>query len=403
MYQTIFLIVQLIVFAINLNFHSDRTITELILLSIINFFLVVILFKQYAAFQYKAYSGSANTELKVVVVISFYNEKSETLQKSIDSLLNQTVECSEIYVYDDGSNSEDTFLSISNKYKSKKLHFKRFKKNRGKRFAQVDMFKQMDSDIFVTLDSDTVLDKNAIEEGLKPFNDPYVFGVSGHIRALDSVSLLSKLYSNLLKKSFTFERSAQSVLDSVLVATGMFSMYRSSILENRLDHYLNMSSDGLNMSADDKRLTTYSILKGRVVQQMTAQARTVIPQQVGNFFKQQLRWARGFFSETFYTIKIISKKRWAWWLSLIDLSMWFLLPASVLILAMKSTDAIYFNLLTYCGTYMLLFLLNLKKRTDSAFEIVFIPFLKLIHIFILFPIRIVAIISVKSSNWLTRN
>jgi len=48
------------------------------------------------------------------------------------------------------------------------------KRNGEKKSTQVCMFAGDDADVFFTVDSDTSLERRAIEECLKPFSDPRV-------------------------------------------------------------------------------------------------------------------------------------------------------------------------------------------------------------------------------------
>ncbi len=53
-------------------------------------------------------------------------------------------------------------------------------KNQGKRRAHAYVFERvLETDIFVTVDSDTTLEERAIEEGLKPFQSRKVMSVAG--------------------------------------------------------------------------------------------------------------------------------------------------------------------------------------------------------------------------------
>ena len=63
-----------------------------------------------------------------------------------------------------------------------------------KRLAQLTTFQDDPADVFVTMDSDTVLDRNALAEGLKPFADPRVQSVAGVGVALNwNRNLLTRL------------------------------------------------------------------------------------------------------------------------------------------------------------------------------------------------------------------
>jgi hyaluronan synthase len=58
--------------------------------------------------------------------------------------------------------------------------------NGRKRHAQLVTFRQDDGDIFVTVDSDSVLGADAIEQGLLPFADPEVTSVAAVVLAMNA-------------------------------------------------------------------------------------------------------------------------------------------------------------------------------------------------------------------------
>ncbi|MCB0278681.1 MAG: glycosyltransferase [Calditrichaeota bacterium] len=401
--KSLFIGSQLAIIIVKFAAYHDLSNLLILLLVLVDFFLIYLLFKQYLSFRYKSIENIPENPLSVSVIIAFYNEDPKILKRCIQSVLDQTITVSQVFVYDDGSDSEVAYQTVTEYFQSERLHFNRNSKNKGKRYAQVQMLKQLEADIFVILDSDTILEKNAIEEGLKPFMDQTVFGVSGNISALNQNSgLVSNLYGNLLSKSFSYERAAQSVIDSVLVASGMFSLFRKDVIEGRYEHYLNLREDGLNLSADDKRLTTYAIEQGRVLLQSTAMAKTVIPEHSSKFLKQQVRWARGFFSETLYSLKIISKQRWAWWFSLFDIIMWLCLPLTIVFLVIVNPQTIILHLIFYELLYILLVLVGRSRNNMTISDSVLLPAMKLAHIFALFPIRLFAIFTLSSNTWLTR-
>jgi hyaluronan synthase len=70
------------------------------------------------------------------------------------------------------------------------------KPNGGKKSAHARTFEGDSADVFVTVDSDTCLERFAIEEGLKPFRDWRVQSVAGiELAANHARSLLVKLKS----------------------------------------------------------------------------------------------------------------------------------------------------------------------------------------------------------------
>lgn len=92
----------------------------------------------------------------------------------------------------------------------------------GKRAAQAVTFAgDQRADIFATVDSDTILDPRAIEEGLKPFTDPRVTSVAAVLLTYNSGrNLPTALTESWLTVYQLGIRSAWSRLGRVMINSG---------------------------------------------------------------------------------------------------------------------------------------------------------------------------------------
>ena len=171
---------------------------------------------------------AALDELTVTVQIPVYNEDPEILWACLCSVLAQTRPVQRVRVVDDGSTDHETgepveYTEIRDAFLARarsagvEATWDRVE-NRGKRFAQMHVLTNDDADVFVTLDSDSVLDRQAVREGLAPFADPKVQSVAGHVLVLnDRANLLTRM-TCLLYLPFTRGlRSAQSVMRRVTI------------------------------------------------------------------------------------------------------------------------------------------------------------------------------------------
>ena len=119
--------------------------------------------------------------LRVVVLVPMYNEDPEIIRRSIRSLLNQTHVPDRIHVIDDGSNSPDALDAVKDEVRNERtrVRLSRHRFNLGKRDALATAAQmERDADIFVTVDSDTVLDPGAIAALLGAFRDQRVLGAT---------------------------------------------------------------------------------------------------------------------------------------------------------------------------------------------------------------------------------
>src|SRR5262249_31977869 len=136
--------------------------------------------------------------------------------------------------------------------------------NQGKRHAQMTAMAGDESDVIVTLDSDSILDFRAIEEGVRPVADPEVTSVAGLVAVLNTKKNWLTFLTAMMYTPFTRGfRSAQSVLRCVLVNSGTLALYRGSVIRHYAGVYENEKFWGRPMQMnDDSMLTFYGLLHG---------------------------------------------------------------------------------------------------------------------------------------------
>jgi hyaluronan synthase len=169
--------------------------------------------------------------------------------------------------------------------------------NSGKRVAQSQAFYeyQDEADIFLTMDSDTVLDENAIYEGCVPFQDSEIMSVAGLLLSENRTTLISKMLGISFPVSFTNGRASASVYNAVSVSCGGLALYRNTVIKKFLDHYLNQIVFGQRaMFGDDRMLTHYASLLGKTIYQETAIGYTLMPENISHLTRQRVRWWKSF-------------------------------------------------------------------------------------------------------------
>lgn len=119
--------------------------------------------------------------LKVSIIISSYNYAA-FVRDAIDSALQQTYPHMEIIVVDDGST--DNSRDILNEYaESVKLIFK---KNGGQASAFNTGFENCQGDVIIFLDSDDLINDDAVEKIVPLFSDPEVSKVHWILNEIDN-------------------------------------------------------------------------------------------------------------------------------------------------------------------------------------------------------------------------
>lgn len=370
--------------------------------------ITYLLGKMLLSFLYKSKENEA-PDLKVSVVIPSYNEKPDAVLKTVESILEQDYPIHEIFFIDDGSKDTSGYEAILHLKKEKNIEnliVHKLEKNAGKRHAQIWAFERLTGDVIFTVDSDGYIYPNATRELLKPFVDEKVMAVTGHINARNKdANWFTKLLDMRYDNAFRVERAAQSVTGNVLVCSGPISCYRSEVIKENLEDYKNQTFLGENVQfGDDRCLTNYAILKGKTLYQSTAKCITDVPSTIKQFIKQQIRWNKSFFRESLIALNIGMKKpRTLIWV-LLELSLWIMFGFVLIFALIFKAKTFGLVMFIYYFAY-----LSLSAYARNVFYIlkrphVFLmaPLYGIIHLGLLFPLRIYALATIKSNGWGTR-
>ncbi|WP_312675372.1 glycosyltransferase [Microbacterium sp.] len=257
--------------------------------------------------------------LRVVVLVPCYNEDPLLLEQGILSMIRQTRPPDAISVVDDGSHIDYSAVQASLQRTADaagvELHWRRTR-NHGKRYALINAARHAgDADIYVTVDSDSIMDRSAIDEGLKPFADERVQSVAGFLLVLNySEGWLARLMELVIVSWGQFERSALSVAGSVLVNSGACAFYRADLVKETAADFLSESIFGRPMAfSDDSLLTLFALERGRAVQQPTCFVFSRMPTRLRPHVVQQVRWMRGAIVRAWWRFKYLPVASIAYW------------------------------------------------------------------------------------------
>ena len=278
------------------------------------------------AWREKPYTVSAKDEprigrLTVCLNLPVYNEDPELLDRVLASIFAQTRLPDRVELVDDGSKVD--YSAVRARWTARVPQGVEFSwirtENRGKRHAQMTTFARAREDILVTIDSDTILHRDAIREGLKPFVDPRVKSVAGLVLALNKhTNMLTRVQDLVVTTWQLTLRSAYSMLRSVTVNSGPFALYRGDVIRQAADGYLNEEIAGRPVQfSDDSLLTLYALMRGRTVQQPSAIAFSAWPETLSHHFRQQVRWTRGSFIRSIWRLRYLPLRGVAFWLHLV--------------------------------------------------------------------------------------
>ena len=161
----------------------------------------------------------------------------------------------------------------------------------------------------ITTDSDTILNTDAVKELLYPLIDDNVGAVAGQVLVWNTDSLLTFVISFRYWLSFNLERACESVWKTVLCIAGPMGCYKTSIIKDVLDGWVNQKFLGNKCTyGDDRHLTNRILMKGmKVVYTPYAIGYTDTPYNYERYLVQQTRWSKSYFREFFFTIGCIHK------------------------------------------------------------------------------------------------
>jgi hyaluronan synthase len=264
---------------------------------------------------------AALAQLRVVAIVPLYNEDVDAVIATIRGLLGQTRLPNVIYVRDDGSDKVDyltTELWASEAANALGIPLVWVRdRNRGKRATHIAASRRFAgwADAYLTIDSDSVLAPDALENLMKPLVDPKVMSVAGVFLTYNLTGPIARGVDMICTASQLTDRSATSVLRSVLVNSGGISLYRARVIDECRDGYANEKFFGRGVEfSDDSYLTLQALLRGKTVQQANALAFCVMPERLSNHRRQFMRWLRGSFIRSFWRFRYLPMHRAAYWL-----------------------------------------------------------------------------------------
>jgi len=252
---------------------------------------------------------NSDKKFSVSVIIPTFKESKKNFKKCLSSLkssLNYSKYKYELIISIDGlkENEKNEETLLAEKYTDKIITHN----SKNKRIGIIKAIKQAKYDIVITSDSDTFYEKETIKELLKPFKDKNVGGVTTHQRIYNPKKLIQKYADWFENARIKSSLPAMSYFNSVGCLPGRCIAYRKQILLKHEKEFINERFLGiLCITGDDRALTNFIIKDGyKSIYQSTARVKTIAPDNLLDWSKQQLRWGR---SSQRYTLTSIG---WLW-------------------------------------------------------------------------------------------
>ncbi len=272
----------------------------LILATVLFFFQTgSFLYNLYLYFNYKPIESVSDDLLPTcTVIVPAYNEGKlvwETLLSLADSDFPE--QKLQILAIDDGSKDDTWYWMQQAKIKlGDRLSIYQQPENKGKRYALYRGFELGTGEIFVTVDSDSIVKKDTLRNLVSPFVvDEKCGAVAGNVHVLNNKkALLPKMLNVSFVMSFEFMRSAESMLGSVLCTPGAAAAYKRDAVFECLPEWINQTFMGQPSDIGEDRAMTNMILKQglHVLFQRNAYVLTNVPEEYKGLYKMFIRWGR---------------------------------------------------------------------------------------------------------------
>ncbi len=363
---------------------------------------------------YKPYPLSDAPLPSLTVIIPAYNE-GIMVEKAIYSVAkaDYPAEKLEIICIDDGS-KDKTWLYIQRAQARFPHLIKaiRFPENRGKKEGLYAGFTKGKGEIFITVDSDSVIEPGALRHLVAPLQqDAQIGAVAGNVKVFNRhQSLMGKMQA-VRFVNLDYLRASQSPYRTVICTPGSLSAYRRAALLPSLSAWRRQTFLGAPCHhSEDRALSNFILRAGfYTYYQRTALVYTLVPETYRGVCNMYLRWERGNVRESFVQLGYLftryrSKYR------LMPIVEFFLAqleyPLTLLFFALLlASVALYPPLLFKClallgiGSLLnLIYYLWLERDLEFVYGVIYSYY----AFFLLQWIYPYAFVTVRDRHWLTR-
>ncbi|WP_407114405.1 chitooligosaccharide synthase NodC [Bradyrhizobium sp. LMG 9283] len=345
----------------------------------------------------------------VDVIVPCFNEDPNTLAECLESLASQDYAGKlQVYVVDDGSTNRDVVAPVHKIYANDpRFSIILLANNVGKRKAQIAAIRSSSGDLVLNVDSDTILAADVVTKLVLKMHDPAIGAAMGQLIASNrSETWLTRLIDMEYWLACNEERAAQARFGAVMCCCGPCAMYRRSALALLLDQYEAQFFRGKPSDFGEDRHLTILMLKAgfRTEYVADAIAATVVPDSLGPYLRQQLRWARSTFRDTFLALRLLPELDGYLTLDVIGQNL------GPLLLALSSLAALAQLLIGgsvpwWTGlTIAAMTMVRCSVAALRARELRFLGFSlhTPINIFLLLPLKAYALFTLSNSDWLSR-
>jgi len=245
----------------------------------------------------KPYVREIGKEPTISILIPAYNEE-KNIANCVESCFNQTRIPDEVIVINDGSTDHTLDILKSSENGIKIIDIEKNTGNKSK--AQEIALPHVNTDIFITTDADTVLDRNFVEEIKKSFDDRGISAVCGFVESKKNNWITSVREINYLITQ-TIYKEAQDIVGALVVIAGCSAGFRTK------DFRENVTFDHDNLTEDLDFTYKLKLADKKIAYNRDAIVYTKDPNNILCYFKQLYRWYSGGWTCLKKNIRILKK------------------------------------------------------------------------------------------------
>lgn len=348
----------------------------------------------------------------VTVVLPTYNQPPEDLRDCIESVARQDYPgMLQLIVVDDGSRRPPSSAALGlHRFagQSRCAELIHMPRNGGKRRAQKAAFDRAVGSYIVTIDDDTSLALDALSRLVDLMeSDQRIGAASASIRVRNRRALFTALIDLRYWASNHLERASQSYLGVLNCCSGPLAIYRIDVVARVKDEYIGQRFLGKEcIFGDDRHLTNLTLREGYHVRfAPAAHAWTACPERIGIWLRQQRRWSKSFYRETWWSLRFVHRRNvYFGYNLLVGALLPFLLAYGLFAAAAHAVHAEWWVAGRYLATVIVMGwirgICGLVPTGDRTFLLM--PIYAFLHLALVVPVRALALFTMWDNRWGTR-
>ena len=236
-------------------------------------------------------------EPTVTAVIPMFNEGA-AIKETLQSLLDSDYPAGKLNIICiDDCSTDDSYEQAREiaKKSGGRLQIIRNRTNLGKRRSIIRATREAECEIVVSVDSDVVVDADAIRQLIRRFTDERIAAVGGWVDVRNKhENWLTRMQVVKYWYSYYFMKNLEWGFRRVMCLSGCLTAYRRRVLVELEPVLEKREVLGVPIKYGEDRFLTRQIVKAGYLTTMTlsARCRTFVPSTLSSYFSQQLRWRR---------------------------------------------------------------------------------------------------------------